>query len=324
MKRRDFLYALGGLAAAWPFAARTQERGRTYRLGSLHLSQRSAPPHLAFFEGLRRLGFIEGQNLWVDERGYGLRIEQLSEHASQLVKADVDVIFCAGNPSIRAAQQATKSIPILASADDLVGSGLVSSLAKPDRNTTGVSILSPELDSKRQEILMEAVPEAHRMAALADANVTSPQQLQQLRDATRARGVELSIYPVAQPEEIADAIDAAKSSGAQAVNILASPLLHGNRQITLKRVAAQHLPAIHQFPETAEEGGLIGYGPRVLHIFGEILPGQLAKLLRGAKPTDLPIVQPTKFELVVNLKTAKALGLTIPESFLARADEVIE
>ena len=202
--------------------------------------------------------------------------------------------------------------------------GFVASLAKPGGNTTGVSILATELDGKRQEILLEVVPGMRRMAVLAHANDTLPQQLQALQDAARARGVELSIYQVAKVEEIAGAIDAAKTSGAAALNVLASAMLYNNRQIILPRVAALGLPAIYQFPVVAEEGGLIGYGSSLEQIYRDIGARQLVKLLRGVKPAEIPVEQPTRFELVVNLKTAKALGLTIPELFLLRADKVIE
>ena len=162
------------------------------------------------------------------------------------------------------------------------------------------------------------------MAMLADTNSSSPQQLQALHDAARARGIELLIYQVTRAEEIAGAIDAAKNSDATALNVLASAFLWNNRQIILPRVAALGLPAIYQFPAAAEEGGLIGYGSRLDQIYRNIWARQLVKLLRGAKPADVPVEQPTKFELVVNLKNAGALGLTIPELFLLRADKVIE
>ena len=206
----------------------------------------------------------------------------------------------------------------------MVGSGLVNSLARPGGNTTGISILATELDGKRQEILIEAVPGLRRMAAIADSNTTGSTQLQALQDAARARGVELSIHRIARPEEIPAAIDAAKASDAAALNVLASPILYGNRQIIMQRVAALRLPAIYQWPEEAEEGGFVAYGPRLVQIFRELVTPQLVKLLRGAKPADLPVEQPTKFELVINLKTAKAMGVTVPETLLARADKVIE
>jgi putative ABC transport system substrate-binding protein len=325
MRRRQFITLIGGAAAAWSFAARAQEPGRIYRLGELHVSPRSDPWNIALFDAVKPDGFIEGQNLVVDDHGFGLHIDQLADHATAVVKAQVDLITCAGEPAIRAAQQATKSIPIFAVANDMVRSGFVASLAKPGGNTTGVSILATELDGKRQEMLLEVVPGVRRMAALADANDdTLPQQLQALQDAARARGVELSIYRVAKAEEIAGAIDAAKASGATALNVLASALLNNNRQIILPRVAALGLPAIYQFPVVAEEGGLIGYGSSLEQIYRDIGARQLVKLLRGVKPAEIPVEQPTRFELVVNLKTAKTLGLAIPESFLLRADKVIE
>ena len=198
------------------------------------------------------------------------------------------------------------------------------SLARPEGNTTGTSILSAELDGKRQEILLESVPGIHRIAAIADSNRTAGSHLQVLKDAAHARSVELSIHQIARPEEIPAAIDAAKASGAAALNVLASPVLYSSRQIILPRAAALRLPAIYPFPEEAEEGGFVAYGPRVVQIFRDLMAQQLVKLLRGTKPADIPIEQPTKFELVINLKTVKALGLTIPESFLVRADKVIE
>jgi putative ABC transport system substrate-binding protein len=323
VRRRQFITLLGG-AATWPLAAHAQEASRTYRLGYLSLAPRNAPQNTVPFDALKLNGFIAGQNLTVDDQGFGLRVDQLEEHASAIVDAKVDVIVCGGDPPVRAAQQATKEIPIVAVAEDMVGSRFVASLANPGGNTTGVSILSSELDGKRQEILMEAVPRAHRYAALADVNSTSPPRLQTLQEATRAHGAELSIHRVAKAEEIPDAITAAKSSGAAALNVLASALLSNNRQLILPRVAALALPAVYQWPAMAGEGGLIGYGPRLERIYSDVVVRQVAKILRGAKPAGIPVEQPTKFELVVNLKTAKSLGLTIPETLLLSADKVIE
>jgi putative ABC transport system substrate-binding protein len=276
------------------------------------------------FENLRRLGFIEGQNLTVDWHAFALQVDRVSDFAAELVKVDVDVILASGDLATRAAQRATQSIPILGTTDDMVRSQLVNSLARPEGNTTGISMFSTELDGKRQEILIEAVPGLRRMAAIADSSTTALSQLQALQDAARARNVELSIHRIARPEEIAAAIDAAKAWGAGALNVLASPVLFGNRQIVMQRVAALRLPAIYQFPEVAQDGGFVAYGPRLVQIFGELVTRQLVKLLRGIKVADVPVEQPTKFDLVINLKTAKALGLAIPESLLARADEVIE
>ncbi|HYP11627.1 MAG TPA: ABC transporter substrate-binding protein [Xanthobacteraceae bacterium] len=325
MKRREFITLLGGAAVAWPLAAHAQEPGRIYRVGGLHASPRDAPHHLALFDELRRLGFIDGQNLVVDAAGYGMSAERFAVHAADLVKARVDVILAGGDASVRAAQQATKSIPILALTDDMVGQGFVRSLGQPGGNTTGVTLLASELDGKRQEILIEAVPGVRRIAALVDSNTTTtPSRLRALEEAARARGVELSIYRVARREEIGSAIDAAKAADAGALNVLASSLLFNSRAFIFDRVAALRLPAMYQWPEMAEEGGLIGYGPLIVQLYRDIMSRQLAKLLRGAKPTDLPVEQPTRFELVINLKTAKAIGHEVPAALVLRADEVIE
>ena len=324
MQRRDFITFLGGAAATWPLAARGQEFGRIYRVGALIVSPRDAPHHVAFFDELRRLGFIDGQNLAVDVGGYSLSVERFAGHAADLVKGQVDVILATGDEAVRNAQRATTTIPILAITDDMVGQGLVHSLAKPGGNTTGITILASELDGKRQEILIEAVIGVRRIAALVDSNTTTPSQLRVLEDAARARGVELSIHQVAWREEIGSAIDAAKATGAGALNVLASTLLFNSRAFIFNRVEALRLPAVYQFPEMAEQGGLIAYGPPLVPLFREIMSRQLAKLLRGSKPADLPVEQPTKFELVINLKTARALGLEIAPTLLGRADKVIE
>jgi putative ABC transport system substrate-binding protein len=275
-------------------------------------------------EELRRSGFIEGQNLVIDWRGYGQRIELVSELAAELVKSRVDVIFAGGDFGIRAAQQATATIPIIGFTDDMLGSRLVNSLARPDGNTTGVSLLAAELDGKRQEILIEAVPGLRRMAAFADTDTTSPRRLQALQDAARTRGIELSIYRIAKAEEIALAIDTANASDVAALNVLASPLLFANRQVIIERAVALRLPAIYQWPDVAEQGGFMGYGPRLIQLFRDVVARQLVKILRGTKPADLPVEQPTKFELVINLQTAKVIGHEVPAGLILRADKVIE
>ena len=323
IKRREFITLLGG-AVAWPFAARAQQSGQTYRLGGLFPSPREAPQNVAMFEELARSGFIEGQNLTIDWRTYGQRIELVSQFAAELVKARANVIAAGGDFGIRAAQQETATIPIIGFTDDMLGSRLVKSLSRPDGNTTGVSLLATELDGKRQEILIEAVPGLRRMAALADVDTTSPRQLQGLQDAARARGVELSLHRIAKAEDIAPAIDSAKVSNAAALNVLASPLLFANRPVIIERTATLRLPAIYQWPEVAEEGGFIGYGPRIVQLSRDVLARQLVKVLRGTKPNNVPVEQPTKFELVINLQTAKAMGHEVPAGLVLRADKVIE
>jgi len=325
MRRRDFITQVGGTAAAfWPVLARAQQPGRVYRLGSLNQSLRTEPWHTAFYEALRKEGFVEGQNLSVDQNGYGLRVDQIHEHAVELARAQVDVIICAGDPTIQIAREATKSIPIVGNALDMVGSGVVRSLAKPGGNVTGVNFLGTELDGKRLEILMQALPAARHMAVLADVKMISPQRLEMLQDLARAHGIELSTHRVAKSQEIKDAIESAKGVGAEALNVLASPLLNANRRVILPLVATLRLPAVYEWGEVADEGGLFAYGTRLKQIYRDMMARLVVKVLRGAKPEDLPIEQPTQFELVINLRTAKALGLTIPESLFARADEVIE
>jgi putative tryptophan/tyrosine transport system substrate-binding protein len=322
MRRREFVWLLVTSLVA-PIAAKAQEVGRTYRLGVLLPHPRDVPVNVAFVEEFRRHGFIEGKNLEVEWLAYGQHFDLISQYAAELAKAQVDVIATGGEEAVRAAQQATKTIPIVALVDDMLGSGHVKSLARPDGNTTGVSVLGVDLDGKRQDILIEAVPRLRQLAALADVN-SAATKLDALQEAARAHGVELSIYRVAKSEEIATAIDGAQASGATALNIFACPLLWSNRQLIMDRAAALHLPSIHEFPEVAEEGAFAAYGPRLGQLFVKVMPQQIVKLFRGIKVADIPVEQPTKFELVINLKTAKVMGVTVPAALLLRADKLIE
>ena len=323
MRRREFMTIVSGAAVFAPLSGFAQETGRTYRLGVLTVGPRRQSSHDNFFDELRRHGFVEGKNLIVDGRGYEARVEQLPTLATGLAKAEVEAILCAGPAATRAGRDATRHIPIIAIVDDMVAAGFVPSLARPGGNITGVSILAPELDGKRLDFLIELAPNARRIAALADPNSTATPKLHALRDAAQARGVELSIHMVNVPERIVPAIDEAKRMGATALNVLASPLLNSQRVDIIERAAALRLPAIYQWVESAEEGGLVAYGPRIHQLYRQ-MARQLAKVLRGAKPGDLPVEQPSAFELVINLKTAKAIGHEIPAGLLLRADAVIE
>jgi putative ABC transport system substrate-binding protein len=323
MRRREFIALIGGSVTAWPLAARAQEFKRTYRIGVITRSPRMAVNYVAFFDELQRLGFVEGQNLIVDARGFAARSEQFSELALALASSNVDALVCGGDLAIRAAQQATKTIPIVGITDDMLSAGLVRSLAKPGGNTTGISILATELDGKRLEILSELVPNARRIAALADYNVTRPGQLTALENTVRERGIQLSVHRIVRAEEVIDAVEQVKVSGAEALNVLASPLLNAQRRLVIERVATLRLPAIYQWPETVTEGGFAAYGPSLAEM-GRQNAQQLGKVLAGIKPADLPVQQPTKFDFAINLKTAKGLGLVIPSALLNRADEVIE
>jgi putative ABC transport system substrate-binding protein len=246
MRRREFITLISA-SVAWPFAALAQQAGRTYRLGCL-FPGRVQEMVDAIFESARRHGFIEGQNFTVDYRDFSQHFNLLSAWAEELSKSRVDVIAVGGDPAIRAAQKATKAIPILAITEDMVGEGLVNSMARPDGNTTGVSILATELDGKRQELLIEAVPGVRRIAALADSNRAAV-KLEALQQAAHARNIDLLIQRVATGDQIAAAIEKAQSSGAEALNVLASPMLWASRKSIMDQVAVLRLPAIYQSPE---------------------------------------------------------------------------
>jgi len=315
------LAALGGAAVAWPFAARAQQ-GRLPVVGVLRPTPKDVDQFVEPFRRyMRAIGWEDGRNvrfLFVWAEGRNERAPALAE---QLIAQNVDVIVTFADPAIRAVQRATQTIPIVGMADDMVGSGLAASMARPGGNTTGVSILSPELDVKRLEILHEFVPQARRIAVLADTTTISTRT--QLASAARDLGVELLVFEIQNSAEIGGALDAIAGARVDAVNVLASPLLNATRQVIIERTRNARLPAIYQFPETAEEGGLLSYGPRILLCYRHVV-SLVDKVLRGTKPAELPIEQPSKFELAVNLKTAIEIGMTIPPSILARADEVIE
>jgi putative ABC transport system substrate-binding protein len=322
VKRRDFITLLGGAVAAWPLRARAQQPGRIYRLGILTGLKRDSPVMIAFFEELGRLRFVEGQNLSVVPGGFEVRLDQLTERATEIIKAAPDVIFTPGPAYTRAAQIATRTMPIVGGSGDMQADGLVASLARPDGNTTGISMILPELDGKRQDILIEAVPGVYRIAALADPNMRLT-KIRALQDAAQAHGVVLSVFSAGMPEQIEPAINDAKRSGVGALNVLGAPLFSENRRIILERAVALRLPAIYEWPEMAEEGGLIAYGARNTETFRQ-RARMIVKVLRGVKPADIPIEQPTSFELVINLKVAKAIGHEIPAGLVLRADRVIE
>jgi putative ABC transport system substrate-binding protein len=323
MKRR-LMFAPVGALLGMPFIARAQEAGRTYRLGALSYVSKQSDPAKALLGELRALGFVDGKNLAVDERGYNKPADQMPAAAREMVAAKVDVIVCqSAGPSIRAAQAATTTIPIVGISDDMLQEGLVGSLSRHGGNTTGISILASELDGKRQELLMEMVPGANRMAVVADSAIQTPAQLGVLQAAARASGRELSVRRVDKPDEVPPALDAAKAEGAQAVNILASPLFQGTREAIFSKARALGLPIIFQWPESVHDGATIAYGPDRADSFRQ-LGRMVAKVLRGARPGDLPIEQPTVFKLAINMKVARELGIAVPPPLLARADEVVE
>jgi ABC-type uncharacterized transport system substrate-binding protein len=319
-KRRDLIKLLGG-AAAWPLAVRAQPQVPV--VGVLRPNPKDVLEVFAepFRRYMRAIGWEEGRNVrfhfvWAEGRS-----ERAPALASELVAQNVDVIITFGDPGIRACQRATQTIPIVGMTDDMVGSGLADSLARPANNTTGVSILASELDVKRLEILHEFVPQARRMAALVDPTTISTRA--QLASAAAKLSVELVLVEAGNPDQLGRALDSITAANVAAVNVLASPFLQVSRHEIIRRMHDYRLPAIYQWPESAEDGGFLAYGPRQLLCY-RLVVSLVDKILRGAKPPDLPIEQPSKFELVVNLKTASAIGMTISSALLLRADEVIE
>jgi putative ABC transport system substrate-binding protein len=325
MRRREFIAGMATMAAvnAWCPSLIAQEPSRTYRIGFMIPAARESPALNGFFDELRLHGFIEGQNLAVVFSGFNVSNEQIAQSVAAVIPANPDVIVAGPELYVRALHAATKTIPLVSMSEDLVGAGLAASLARPGGNVTGISLLSPELDGKRQGLLIEAVPQTREMATLVDSNVTPRHHLETLRDAAQSRGVTLSFLMVAKPNEIAPALDEAKAKGADAINILATPLFFVNRKQIIDQTAKLRLPAIYQWPEMAEEGGLLAYGSRFTQVYRQ-RARQIVKILRGAKATDVPIEQPTNFELVINLKTAQSIGHEIPAGLVLRADEVIE
>jgi putative ABC transport system substrate-binding protein len=312
---------IAGAAVLWPAKVVAQQQHVSV-VGVL----RTIRPDMEDFAGLFQrdmaaLGWQEGRNIEYVFRYAEGQIDRLPELANELVARKVDIIITFGEAGTRAAQAKAKSLPIVAIADDLLRSGLVVSASHPGGNTTGVSILASELDSKRLELLHEAVPVARRMAVLIDPSVSPTKHA--IEAAAQELGLEIILIEARTREELVTAIDLIERAQVEAVNVTASPFLYVFRGQLISAFVRARLPAIYQWPETAQEGGFMSYGPRLMTVFGQVAPF-VNKLLKGAKPGDLPIKQPTKFELVINLKTAKALGLSVPDTLLARADEVIE
>lgn len=304
-----------------PIVAEAQQAEKIPRIGVLQVWSSADPTIELIRHSLRELGYLERRTIAIESRWAEGKIERLPALAAELVQLKPDAILTFGDPAIRAAQEATRTIPIVAATEDLVGAGLVASFARPGGNTTGVSILASELDVKRLELLKEALPGVSRMAALWDPG-TGTSHLRGLETAARSLGVELQILDVQRAEDFPRAFETAKRSRAGALNVLVSPFLHGYRRTIIDLAAKDRLPAIFQWRETAKAGGLMSYGPTLSELF-RLCAAALARVIKGAKPGDLPIEQPTKLGLAVNLNTSKALGLTIPQSVPIRADEVI-
>lgn len=321
MNRRKFLGALAGVPAL-PLVARAQEPNRNYRLGMLVPAARTTIAVGEMFDELRLAGFVEGQNLTV-VGDFGVAPAQIADGVDRIVKAAPDAIVSGPELYARAFRAATRTVPLIAISEDLVAEGLVASLAKPGGNLTGISLLSPELDDKRQDILIEAVPGIKRLAALADVSITQKRHLEQQKRMAQSLGVELSVFTFSKPSDIPTALDEAIARGAQAINLLATPMQQISQSLIFERMAALRLPVIYQWADSADEGGLMAYGPRFPKVYRQ-RARQIVKILRGAKPEDVPVEQPSNFELVINLKTARAIGHEIPAGLVLRADKVIE
>jgi putative ABC transport system substrate-binding protein len=323
MKRRQFI-SLAGTAALAPRVAWAQQAGRVYKLGCLIPAERSSPANAAFFEEMRLNGFVEGRNLEVTPNGFGIFRDRIDTMVAAILESKPDAIVAGPDRYTRAFIEKTKTIPIIAMSEDLVAEGLIASLARPGGNVTGISILSPELDTKRLDYLVEAAPDARRIAVFADgATMGDTDRVQRVQNAVRTKGREPLLFGVPQRDRLIPTVDAAKAQGAGAIIFLASPLFTINFSEIIAYVVQQRMPALHQWPEQAEEGGLLAYGPRFTEMFRQ-RARLVARVLRGAKPADIPAEQPTKFELIINLKTAKAIGHEVPASLVLRADKVIE
>jgi ABC-type uncharacterized transport system substrate-binding protein len=325
MRRRDFIILLAGAMDGWPSALRAQQKAMPV-IG--HLSSESpgpdAPYVAAFHQGLSETGYVEGQNVAIEYRWAEGSYDRLPGLAADLVGRKVDVIQPGGTPSALAAKSATSTIPVVFIVGDAVAAGLVPSLARPGGNLTGVSLLTFELMAKRLELLSELVPQASVIALLVNANSAMAERIMRdVQEAARAKGVQLHILKAGTEDEIDAAFATLVQLHAGALLVGTDPFFNSRRE-QLAALASRHaVPAIYEWREFAEAGGLISYGPSLTAANRQV-GIYVGKILKGAKPADLPVQQPITFELVVNLNTAKALGLTVPPSILARADEVIE
>jgi ABC-type uncharacterized transport system substrate-binding protein len=327
MRRRDFVTLLGGSAAAWPLAARAQQPAKVPLLGYLTGDSDSAdsPRRKAFRDGLRNLGYNEGQTIVIEYRTAAGSVEKLSTFAAEFSSLNVDVVFAFSAGATQAAAKAMPAKPIVSVTPDPVSAGFVESLAHPGGNITGLSTLAgTEIYSKYLELLKDVVPNLTRAAVLSNPNfTTSALALQAMEAAAPALGLSLQIVEARKPNELEAAVGSAITERAAGLIVVLDPMFLAQRVRLAELANKARLPTIYGIEEHVEAGGLMAYAASRPEIFRRAATF-VDKILRGTKPSDLPVEQPTKFELVVNLKTAKALGLTIPESFLSLADKVIE
>jgi putative ABC transport system substrate-binding protein len=326
MRRRQFIMLLGGAAAAWPLSARAQQAGRLPTIGFLGATTASADGQrfAAFVQRLRELGWIEGRNVAIEVRWAGGRSERFAEIAAEFTRLKVDVILTHTTPPVLVAKQATSVIPIVfATAGDPVGSGVVASLGRPGGNVTGLSSQATDTVGKRLELLREVVPGLRRLAVLANVgSAFAILELNEVHATARTLGLEVATFEIGRAEDITPAFETLKGH-ADALYVVLDPVMNSNRVRINTLALGARLPTMHTVRELVEAGGLMSYGtnwPDQFRRAGDYVD----KILRGAKPADIPVEQPTKFDLIINLTTAKALGLEMPSSLLVRADEVIE
>jgi ABC-type uncharacterized transport system substrate-binding protein len=325
MKRREFITLLSG-AAAWPLAARAQQAGKLPTIGLLVSSTPADESQRvgAFTQRLHQLGWIDGRTITIELRSAEGRPERAHEIATEFVRRKVDVIVTSGTPIVAVVKQATSTIPIVfAVAGDPVGNGLVASLARPGGNVTGLSLMQVDIAGKRLELLHQMVPGLRRLGIMGNfSNPPLALELNEVQEMANRLGLEVVTCEIRRAEDIAPAFDTLKAR-AEALYVEADTLVVANRTRIIILALAARLPAIFNSREYVKEGALLSYGPNFPELFRRAAD-YVDKILRGTKPGDIPVEQPTKLDLVVNLTTAKALGLTVPDTLLARADEVIE
>jgi putative ABC transport system substrate-binding protein len=328
MKRREFITLAGG-AAAWPLSARAQQTDRMRRIGVLQGLAASDPEWSrrfgAFKQRLQELGWIEGRSVAFEFRFADGTPERLPALAAELVQANVDVILTNAAQPIEAARKATSTVPIvMASVGDALGAGYVASLARPGGNVTGLTLVATDQSAKRLQLVKEIVPNLARVAVFWNANASGHRlQLQEMERATPGLALTLQSLPIRNADDIDDGLQAALQAKAQAIVTMDDPVVQSQRARIVAFAMRQRLPVMSEFRPATEAGALMSYGPNQIELWGRAA-AYVDKILKGAKPADLPVEQPTKFELVINLKTAKTIGLTVPDKLLALADEVIE
>ena len=318
MRRREFIALISSAAGAWPLASRAQQPR------VIGILDPGIPDKFdAFRQGMTVLGYVEGQNVSYAVRSAEGRPERIPALTAELVRMNVDVIVTAAPLPVRTVKQATSTIPIVfAALGEATENGIVSNLSRPGGNLTGLSFLNTELSAKRLEVLHDAFPRVRKVAVLADSN-SSARYIQVTEAAAPAVGMELQMLRVSNVDGFEAAFEAARAQRAEAMDVLASAFFNANRSRLVELASKYRLPAIYETGEYVHSGGLMSYGPNLFVMFRRAA-SFVDRILKGAYPGDLPVEQPTKFELVVNLKTARALGLVISEAFLLRADEVIE